>query len=127
MHQTPLQDLDISLYSQTELFSLRQRIDALLPEMDINKIDLEEEVVRQFMTVKNLQSTVLQGAEEANKKAAVINACTAALAALAKMQVELHTAERFKKIENLMIRYIKLMPKELAEQFLEKYTNLELG
>lgn len=119
-------DIDISLYNTTELYALRARIDARLPPTDINELDLEEEVVRQFMQVRDLQAQVLNGNEEANKKAAVINACTNALQALAKLQVELHTAERFKKIENLLIKHLKLLPVEVAESFMDQYQNLIL-
>jgi len=121
-----LQGLDISLYSMVELLTLRNLIDSRLPPMDINELDLEEEVVRQFMTVKGLQAQTLNGNEEANKKASVVNACSVALTSLAKLQVDLHTAERFKKIENLMIRHLKLLPKESADAFLEQYKTLVL-
>lgn len=117
-------EIDVSLYSLTELLTLRNKIDALLPPMQMSEMDLETEVVRQFMTVKALQGDTLAGHDEANKKASVVNACAAALQTLAKMQVELHNAERFKKIENLLIRHLKALPKEVADKFLADYSNL---
>lgn len=122
----PAENVDVSLYSMTELLVLRNKIDGLLPPMKMAEMNLEEEVVRQFMTVKALQGDVLGGNDEANKKAAVVNACAAALQNLAKMQVELQTAERFKKIEGLLIKHLKALPKEAADKFLADYGNLIL-
>jgi hypothetical protein len=122
--KVPTSELDVSLYSLTELLTLRNKIDALLPPMSMKDMDLEQEVVRQFMTVKALQGDVLGGNDEANKKASVVNACAAALQTLAKMQVELHNAERFKRIENLMIKHLKLLPKESVDKFLDDYARL---
>lgn len=123
----PPGEVDVSLYSQTELLILRNKIDARLPPMQMASMNLEEEVVLQFMTVKALQADTLAGNNESNQKAAVVNACASALKALVNMQVEIHTAERFKKIENLMVRYIKRLPKDTAEQFLKDYSNLVDG
>lgn len=122
----PPNEVDISLYSDTELLALRSRIDSRLPPMQMSALNLEEEVVRQFMTVKALQGEVLSSHEESNKKASVVNACAAALQALAKMQIELHDAERFKKIESLMVKHIRLLPIEVAESFLKAYSELSL-
>ena len=123
----PPGEIDISLYDTSELLMLRNMIDARLPPMQMRSLNLEEEVVLQFMTVKSLQAATLAGNEEANKKASVANACASALQSLVKMQVELHDAERFKKIENLMIKYIKTLPAETAQKFLDDYTNLVHG
>jgi hypothetical protein len=122
----PVSSVDVSLYNTMELLTLRNKIDARLPPMSMAELNLEEEVVRQFMTVKALQATTLEGNEEGNKKAAVVNACAAALQQLAKLQIEIHTAERFKKIENLLIKHLKLLPKEAAEAFLSAYAELIL-
>jgi hypothetical protein len=122
----PPNEVDISLYNMTELLALRNRIDSMLPPMQMSKLNLEEEVVRQFMTVKALQGAVLSSNEESNKKASVVNACASALQTLAKMQVELHDAERFKKIEAMMVKYIKLLPMDIATKFLNDYANLSL-
>lgn len=120
----PPDHVDISLYDDMELLVLRHRIDAMLPPMRMSEMNLEEEVVRQFMTVKALQGTTLSGNDEANKKASVVNACAAALQTLAKLQIELHSAERFKTIENLLIKHLKAWPEDLARAFLEDYAKL---
>lgn len=120
----PAGEVDISLYDMGELLMLRDRIDGMLPPMTMASMNLEEEIVRQFMTVKALQGKVLSGNDEPNKKASVVNACASALQTLAKLQIELHTAERFKTIENLMIKHLRTLPLETAQKFMQEYANL---
>lgn len=120
--------LDISLYSESELLTLRAKIDERLPKMEIGGIDLESELVLQFRTVQALQNETLEEDRiDANKKASVINACASALMALTKLQVEVYTSERFKQIEGLMIKYLKTLPKETADAFMHDYKNLTKG
>lgn len=104
-----------------ELLDLRDRIDSLLPATKLSEIDLAEELVLQFQKVKALQAKVLDSNTSAQQKAAVANSCAGALQNLVKTQAELHTAERFKAIENLMIKYLKRLPLDVATQFLEEY------
>ncbi len=120
----PAFEVDISLYDTGELLLLRNRIDSMLPPMTMASMNLEEEIVKQFMTVQALQSKTLAGNDESNKKAAVVNACASALQNLAKLQIELHTAERFKTIENLIIKHVKSLPLETAQKFMDDYSNL---
>jgi hypothetical protein len=124
--QQDVVNIDPSMLSQTDLLILRGKIDALLPTMSMREMDIEKEVVRQFRTVQSLQAMALSGNEESNKKAAVVNACVGALTNLAKLQIEIQTSERFKRIEALMLKYMKRLPKEVAEAFITDYKNLIL-
>lgn len=119
-------DLMLEQMTQLELYTLRGRIDAILPAARMSEVNLEDEVVRQFQTVRALQTTVLAGNDEPNKKASVVQACATALQMLSKMQAEVHTAERFKRIENLLIKHLKLLPVETAEAFIADYSRLTL-
>lgn len=119
-------DIMLDALTPLELYTLRGRIDSVLPTASMAEIDLEQETVRQFQTVRALQATVLAGNDEPNKKASVVQACATALQMLAKMQGDVHTSERFKRVENLMIKYLKLLPKETAEAFLADYERLIL-
>lgn len=119
-----LNEIPLGSMSMTELLTMRSKIDGLLPPMRMEEMDLEEEVVRQYMTVKSLQGDTLAGNDEPNKKASVVNACAAALQQLAKLQTDVYTAERFKRIENLLIKHIKLLPKETADAFIKDYSQL---
>ena len=52
------------------------------------------------------------------------NAVSGVLAQLTKLQTELHTAERFKALENLMIRHFKKLPIEAVNDFMRDYEQL---
>jgi hypothetical protein len=113
----PLDGLEVE-----QLLQLRAEIDELLPARALGDLDLEHELVVQFLSIKSLQSTVLQDDQTAaNQKAQVANAVASTLQQLVKMQSEHFNAERFKKIEALMVKALKLMPIETAEKFLAEY------
>jgi hypothetical protein len=48
----------------------------------------------------------------------------ATLVQLTRLQTELHTAERFKTLEGLMIRYFKRLPADVVRDFLDEYEQL---
>lgn len=122
-----VEKLDLSLYNTSELLALMGRIEALLPPMSMKSLNLEEELARQYQTVKALQADTLSGKEDSTKKAAILNACNTALQAIIRMQNDLHNSERFKALEALMIRYMKRLPEQTVRQFLEDYENLVEG
>lgn len=103
------------------LLELRAKIDAALPALALKDMNLEEELVIQFLTAKTLQTTVVSSDEEANKKAQTVNTCASALQALIKMQTEFHTAERLKAIEARLIKALDKVPKKYLEEFFEWY------
>lgn len=108
-----------------QLLQLRAQIDDLLPARALGDLDLEHELVVQFLSIKTLQSTVLQDNNTAaNQKAQVANSVASTLQQLVKMQSEHFNAERFKKIEALLVKSLKLMPVEIAEKFLTEYEAL---
>lgn len=118
----PLKD-----YPEEILLALRAEIDAALPPARLSSMNLEEELVLQFKTAKALQTiTLAESATEANKKAQVVNTTAATLQALVKMQADFYTAERFKRIELLLIETLRTLPQEAAADFFERYER-ELG
>lgn len=111
--------------SQEELLMLRAEIDKYLNATKLSDMNLTEELVIQFQTAKAVQMEVLGSMEEANKKAQMMNTCTAVLQNLVKMQTELHTAERLKEIESRLIKALEKVPSEYLEDFFEWYENAE--
>lgn len=112
-------------YSISELLSLRAEIDARLPASSLQDMNLERELVRQYLKVQELQEESRQDeGVPYNQQAQVANSVASTLDALVKMQKDIYTSERFKAIENLLIQYIKRMPLELAEQFVAEYEAL---
>lgn len=111
--------------SQTDLRRLRGEIDRLLPETTLSDMDMPKELMEQFQKVKDLQEDVLNDDEcPANQKAQVAGAVASTLQHLVKMQTEFYTSERFRSIENLMIKFMKGMPLEQAEAFMAEYEAL---
>lgn len=108
-----------------DLLMLRADIDARLPATKLSQMNLEEELVIQFLTVKELQNDVLNSNEEANKKAQVANTVAATMQQLVKMQTELHTAERLKEIESRLIRCLNKVPEQYLREFFEWYESSE--
>lgn len=122
------QDQQGSLGSKSieELLEMRSQIDALLPPMTLSSLDLEDELVRQYYKVKSLQDRVLTDTDiPPNQAAQVSNSVAATLQRLVEMQTKHHTSERYKTLEGLMIRSLKRMPIEVAEEFLKEYEVLD--
>jgi len=116
---------DVSQMDLDALLRLRGEIDARLPAKSLKELNLEEELVVQFLAVKSLQMSVIDDSSTpANQKAQVASQVATTLQHLVKMQSEYHTAERFKVIENLMVKYMKRLPLNVAEAFLEEYEQL---
>ena len=116
----PLDKMEVA-----DKIDLYEAIKGSLPAHTLQSLDLTQELVLQFMRVKELQLTTLASrVVPANQKAQVANAVASILAQLTKLQTELHTAERFKAIENIMVRHFKTLPVETVEAFLVEYEAL---
>ena len=57
----------------------------------------------------------------ANQKAQVANSLSAALVNLVKLQGDVHSSERMKRIESILIDTLKDLPVEAVEAFLANY------
>lgn len=119
------QTFDLDSFSVAELLELRQQIESRLPASELSDMNLEQELVYQFLKVKELQDTGFrEDRTPLNQKAQVANSVATTLDALVKMQKGVYTSERFKAIENFMIQALKKLPRETAEAFLEEYEGL---
>lgn len=111
-----------AIYSTEELIVFRDEITKALPPIALGKMNLEEEMLLQLHTVRSLQNSIMDDdGVPANQRAQVANAVSASLNKLAEMQIELFSSERFKNIENLLIRTLNKLPEELASEFLTEY------
>lgn len=117
---------DIDNMSVEELLALRAEIDARLPATSLKDMNLEKELIIQYLKVVELQKKVLEDDETpANQLAQVANAVAGTLQNLITMQSKFHNVERFKQLENLMIKHMKSLPLEVAEAFINEYEQLE--
>jgi hypothetical protein len=114
-----------------ELISLRAEIEARLPVKSLQDTDLVRELVLQMVSLQSLQNQVLASTDTpANQMAQVANSLSSALANLVKVQGDLYTSERFKKIEGLLIEYLDAQPdsntRQLAYEAWEKIVEGEV-
>lgn len=113
--------------SVDEMESYRYEIDQRLPPKSLDDINLVHELLTQFSQVKALQELVNNDTlTPANQKSQVAGQVVNTLQQLIKMQDEHHNAERFKAIEQLVIKAIKKLPKEVAEEFVREYEALDM-
>lgn len=116
------ENLGISTLSEVELLELRAEIDQLLPTKALVDLNMERELVIQLIVVQNLQrETLRDNSVPANQKAQTSNAVAATLATLSKLQTEMYTSERLKKIEQVLIETLQTLPQEAQAAFLDAY------
>ena len=121
----PEDGFDLDAMTHDELRELRDEIDRRLPEDKLSQMDLTQELLAQYRLVQRLQSDVLEDSEvPANQRAQVAGQVASTLQQLVKMQTEFQNAERFRSIENLLVRCLKLMPLHVAETFVAEYEKI---
>lgn len=123
----PRRDLNWSIYTVAELVRFRDEITKKLPPLALKDLDLEEQVLLQYHLMRELMGNVMsEEGVPANQRSQVANGVGAVLKTLADKQTDLYTSERFKDIENLLIRTLSKLPEELAANFLADYEKLLL-
>lgn len=105
-----------------QLIEVYEEVRKRLPPIQIAKMNVEEELLLQFHTVRKLQTEIIgEDGVAPNQKAQVANTVGNCLERIAKMQDEIYDSERFKRIESLLIRMLRKIPKDVAEEFLRNY------
>ena len=116
---------DISLLSEAELLRLRGEIDARLPLMSLQGLNLEEELVKQYRAALAMQSAVLSDeGVPANQRAQVVGAVASIIAQLTKTQVDFYSAERMKSLEGALIDVLRTWPEDQTAEFFEQYEKM---
>ena len=110
---------------ESDLLAYYTQIREHLPPTALSELDVEHELILQFHTVKQLQNEILTDeATPANQKSQVANSVATLISKLMDMQLEVYSSERFKKIENLLIRELKKLPEDWSEKFLIEYERI---
>ena len=121
----PEDGFDLDTMTHDELRALRDEIDRRLPEDKLSQMDLTQELMTQYRRVQRLQESVIDDQSvAANQRSQVAGQVASTLQQMVKMQTEFHNAERFRAIENLLIKSLKLMPLDVAEEFIAEYERL---
>ena len=105
-----------------QLMALRAEIDAYLPVRDLQDINLSRELELQVQALQALQLRVMNDMDTpANQIAQCANSLSAALVNLVKVQLDVFTSERLKKIEAILIECVKDLPSEAQIAFFDAY------
>ena len=120
-------EIDVAECTVEELLSFRQQINAALPARSLKDLDLSEELVIQVLALQQAQANALENSDAPiNQLAQAMNALSAALTTLVKLQNETFTSERLKKVEAILIECLVDLPAETQGRFLTAYTR-DLG
>lgn len=110
------------LLTVPELVACMDEIRSHLPPLSLKDINLEEEMLLQYHSLRALQNDVLEDEKIAlNQRAQVANSVAAALGKLADLQTDVYTQERHKRIEGIMIKLLSKLPEDVAQTFLVEY------
>ena len=117
---------DLSKLSEGELLALRLEIDRYLPTQKLKDIDLEKEAILQLRRAQILQEEVLtnQGDTPVNQQAQLLNSVSANLQELNKMQEKYYNANRFKRIEAMLVNMLNTWEEGQTRLFFEAYEKL---
>lgn len=113
--------LNLDALDQNELIMLRAQIEQRMDNPRLREIDLEREFLVQLSAARRLQRDLVSTQANPNQIAATMNAITTVLRDITKLRVQLHTAEKLRKIEQLLVRQLQKLPADLAEDFLAEY------
>lgn len=104
------------------LVKYRDEILQNLPPTELDKFNMEQELLLQYHCVRELQNEVISDETiPPNQRAQVANSVASVLNKIAELQTEVYTSERFKNIENLLVRTLSKLPEDLAAEFLDQY------
>lgn len=111
--------------SVRELVQYHDEIRSLLPPLTLKEMDLEGELLMQFHAIRSMQNLVLDDdSVPVNQRAQVANTVGTTLNRMAELQTTVYTSERFKRIENLLIRALRELPEASQKAFLDSYERL---
>jgi hypothetical protein len=120
--------LNLDNLTLEDLLKLRADIERRLPVKSLREMNLEREMVLQFLATQELQQRVLNDPEvPPNQAAQTANSTAAILQQLGRLQLEIHTSERLKKIEAILIDTLNVLPTEAQEAFLRAYAEALAG
>lgn len=120
---------EIRLKGMTELqlLLMRQEIDLLLPTKFLADLNMEEELMAQYMLAKHLQNNVHQDSEKGvtdKEKGQLLRMATTTLESLIKLQNSTYTSERIKHVEVALALAFDLVPLDVKQVFYDKYQAL---
>lgn len=108
-----------------QLRVLRNEINAILPTERLENLNLEQELVEQYLNIKGVMAGLLVDQDvPANQQASVANSVVTTLQQLVKLQQDLRREQTFKIMESCLVEALKVLPDAVKEQFYAEYERL---
>lgn len=113
---------DISALNQAELLALRTKIEAKITGTTLSELNLVKETLFQFQSAKVLQAEAGAANSDVpmNQRAQVQNSIAKILDQLGKIQMELYSSEKLKRLQAAVIKIVKQLPKPQQDTFFEQ-------
>lgn len=115
-------EIDVSLLTVEEILAFRAQLEAHLPARNLRDMDLAKELVIQVQALQVMQQKAIESEDTpVNQLAQAANSLSAALVNLVKLQNDVYSSERFKKVEDVLIKLIQGLSLEHQEEFITAY------
>lgn len=123
--QARVSTVNLAGMDEHELLTLRAEIDQRLVVKKLEDMDMERELVLQLRMSQALQTNIIDDDRvPANQKAQVMNSVASTIQQITKMQGEIYTSERLKRIESALIKQLNQWPEDQTRTFFERYTEI---
>lgn len=123
--QARVSKVNLAGMDEHELLTLRAEIDQRLVVKKLEDMDMERELVLQLRMSQALQTNIIDDDRvPANQKAQVMNSVASTIQQITKMQGEIYTSERLKRIESALIKQLNQWPEDQTRTFFERYTDI---
>lgn len=123
--QAIVSKVNLAGMGEHELLTLRAEIDQRLVVKKLEDMDMERELVLQLRMSQALQTNIIDDDRvPANQKAQVMNSVASTIQQITKMQGEIYTSERLKRIESALIKQLNQWPEDQTRTFFERYTDI---
>lgn len=113
--------LKLDSLTQEELLALHAKIESRIGGLQLTEINLVKETLLQIHRAKVLQEDASKpnSGTPMNQRAQVQNSLAGLLTQLAKMQMDLYSSERIKRIQSAVIKVVKTLPQKQQDHFFD--------
>lgn len=120
LHEEPVEQFPLDGLSEAKLLELHAKVESRIGGLALTEVNLVKETLLQIKRAKVLQELATnEKGTPMNQRAQVQNSLGGMLTQLAKMQIELYSSERIKRIQNATIRVVKTLPPAAQAQFFD--------
>lgn len=116
---------DLDKLDTLGLLELRAKIEEKLPIKSLEDVNLVRESLTQLQMAKSLQAAAneRESGVPMNQRSQVQNSLSGIITTLAKVQMDLYTSERIKRVQSAVVKVVKQLPKASQELFFDMLEN----